>query len=490
MKLAARHRADRSAIPASPDLLSAFVRRVGITDLAVIIWAVLGAQLVRFGPYAGEAKLSLNSSTYIDLQYTTFTTLLILGWVLMLRLHGAYDHRLLGHGPHEFKVVAAASFQLFGVVTIVSYLLRLEVARGFVAIAMPAGMVGLILARRYWRTWLRLHRAQGLMSGAVLVVGDHGHLVDLIRALDSVPSAGYRVVAACCSDAEKATIGHVPVLGNETQAAEIAQRMGVSTVACTSSRILGPGALRRLGWALEGQDIDLVIAPGLTDVAGPRVTTRPVAGLHLLHVEAAAFTGSQLALKTAIDKCGAAVLLLLLSPLFAVVAVLIRRDGKGPVFFRQERIGRGGTSFSMFKFRTMQVDAEAMLTSLLDQSNGQGPLFKLYDDPRITGVGSTLRRYSLDELPQLINVLRGEMSLVGPRPPLRSEVETYAHDVRRRLLVRPGMTGLWQINGRSDLSWDEAVRFDLYYVENWSVITDLTILWRTSRAVLHGSGAY
>jgi exopolysaccharide biosynthesis polyprenyl glycosylphosphotransferase len=210
----------------------------------------------------------------------------------------------------------------------------------------------------------------------------------------------------------------------------------------------------------------------------------------LLHVEAPVFEGPRLAVKTAFDRCAASILLILLSPLFAVVAALIRLDHNGPVFYRQERVGKSGESFPMLKFRTMLVGAEAMLPSLQDRSEGTGPLFKLRDDPRITRIGAKLRRYSLDELPQLINVLRGQMSLVGPRPPLPSEVEVYGRDVRRRLLVKPGMTGLWQINGRSDLSWDEAVRFDLYYVENWSVISDLMILLRTGRAVLRASGAY
>jgi exopolysaccharide biosynthesis polyprenyl glycosylphosphotransferase len=328
------------------------------------------------------------------------------------------------------------------------------------------------------------------MSASVLVVGDRDHLVGLIRALSSVPQAGYRVVAACCRDADRGFIGEVPVLGDESDAADIARRIGVNTVACTSSSRFDAGGLRRLGWALEGQDVDLVVVPRLTDVAGPRVLTRPVAGLSLLHVESPVFAGPKLAIKTAVDRIGAAVLLIVLSPVFAVIAFLIRRDGDGPVFFRQERVGKDGSFFPMLKFRTMQVGSEEALPTLLDQSDGQGPLFKLRADPRITRIGTTLRRYSLDELPQLVNVLRGQMSLVGPRPPLASEVETYGHDVRRRLLVKPGMTGLWQINGRSDLTWDESVRFDLYYVENWSVMSDLMILWRTGRAVLHASGAY
>jgi len=471
------------------------MRRIAVTDLLVIIWAVLGAQLIRFGADPVGAILSdtrapADTTTFPDLKYTAFTLLLIGTWVLMLRLHGAYDRRLLGHGPEEYKVVATASFRLFALVAIASYVLRLDLARGYVAMAMPAGMIGLLVARWLWRKWLAMHREQGLLSDSVLVVGDREHLTGLIRALNSVPEAGYRVVAACCGDAEDGYIGAVPVLGDESEAAEITQRIGANTVACSSSASFDSGGLRRLGWALEGRDVDLVVVPRLTDVAGPRVLTRPVAGLSLLHVEAPVFAGPQLAVKTAIDRIAAAALLIVLSPLFAVVCVLIRRDHKGPVFFRQERIGKDGTSFRMLKFRTMQVGAEVMLPSLKDRSEGQGPLFKLRDDPRITRIGARLRRYSLDELPQLLNVLRGQMSLVGPRPPLASEVETYGHDVRRRLLVKPGMTGLWQINGRSDLSWDESVRFDLYYVENWSVMSDLTILWRTGRAVLRSSGAY
>jgi exopolysaccharide biosynthesis polyprenyl glycosylphosphotransferase len=477
------------AAPSRPDLstkhehflLSGFLRRIGVTDVVVIIWAVLGAQIIRFGSVGATSP---------DLRYVAFSVVLVCAWVLMLRLHGAYDRRLLGHGPEEYKVVATASFRLFAVVTIVSYVLRLDIARGYVAIAMPTGMLGLLVARRLWRKWLTLHRAQGLMSASVLVVGDREHLVGLIQALNSVPQAGYRVVAACCRDAEHGFIGMVPVLGDEADAADIARRIGVNTVACTSSSKFNAGGLRRLGWALEGLDVDLVVVPRLTDVAGPRVLTRPVAGLSLLHVEAPVFVGPQLAFKTAIDRIGAALLLIVLSPVFAVIAILIRRDHRGPVFFRQERVGKGGSFFSMLKFRTMAVGSEEALPSLLDQSDGQGPLFKLRDDPRITPIGTTLRRYSLDELPQLVNVLLGQMSLVGPRPPLASEVETYGHDVRRRLLVKPGMTGLWQINGRSDLTWDESVRFDLYYVENWSVMSDLMILWRTGRAVLHASGAY
>ena len=468
------------------------MRRVGITDFLVIIWAVVGAQLIRFGTSGSEATSPTGGRTTLpDLKYTTFSVGLIIAWLLMLRLQRAYDRRLVGHGPEEYRAVAAASFQLFAVIAITSYVLRLELARGYVAIALPAGMLGLLLSRWIWRKWLTMHRAHGQMSDAVLVVGGHAHLVNLIRALGSVPSAGYRVVAACCSDADHPDIDGVPVVGEESEAAEIAGRIGVDTVACTSSWRFGAGGLRRLSWALEGQDVDLVVAPSLTDVAGPRVLTRPVAGLSLLHVEAPVFAGPKLAMKTVMDRLGAAALLTVLSPLFAVVAFLVWRHDRGPVFFKHERIGKEGQVFRMFKFRTMVTNAESLLPSLLAETGQEaGPLYKIRSDPRVTPVGSWLRRYSVDELPQLINVLHGEMSLVGPRPQVQFEVETYANDVRRRLLVKPGMTGLWQINGRSDLTWDEAVRFDLYYVENWSVMSDLMILFRTGRAVMQASGAY
>jgi exopolysaccharide biosynthesis polyprenyl glycosylphosphotransferase len=473
------------------DVLSGFMRRIGITDLLVISWAVVGAQLIRFGRDGAGAKLPVGAKTLPDLKYTAFSAALIVAWMLMLRLQRAYDRRLLGHGPEEYRAVAVASFRLFSIVAVASYVLRLELARGYVAIALPAGTIGLLLSRWLWRKWLTMHRAQGQMSGSVLVVGSYEHLVNLIRALDSVPAAGYRVVAACCSDADQPLIGRVPVVGDESEAAEIAGRIGVNTVACTSSWRLGTGGLRRLSWALEGQDVDLVVAPSLTDVAGPRVLTRPVAGLSLLHVEAPVFAGPKLALKTAMDRIGAAALLTLLSPLFAVVAFLVWRHDRGPVFFKHERIGKEGQVFRMFKFRTMVTNAESLLPSLLDTLGQEAaPLYKIRSDPRLTPAGSWLRRYSIDELPQLINVLRGEMSLVGPRPQVKFEVETYTDDVHRRLLVKPGMTGLWQINGRSDLSWDEAVRFDLYYVENWSLVSDLMILFRTARAVMQASGAY
>jgi exopolysaccharide biosynthesis polyprenyl glycosylphosphotransferase len=320
----------------------------------------------------------------------------------------------------------------------------------------------------------------------MIVVGDRGHLAGLIAALRDVPEAGFTIVGACCSDGSDPIAG-VPVLGTEHQAARVAERVGADVVACSGSWRLGSEGLRRLGWELEGTGIGLVLAPGMTQVAGPRILTRPVAGLPLLHVEAPTFTGPKRAVKTTFDVVGALFIGLVLSPLLVVVALLVARDGASPLY-KATRIGQGGKPFLMWKFRSMVPDADSM--PLADQHDGAGLLFKLKDDPRITPLGRVIRRTSIDELPQLWNVLRGDMSLVGPRPPLPSEVAKYEQDVYRRLLVKPGMTGLWQVSGRSDLPWDDAVRLDLYYVENWNLVEDLKILWRTALTVIKRQGAY
>jgi exopolysaccharide biosynthesis polyprenyl glycosylphosphotransferase len=249
-------------------------------------------------------------------------------------------------------------------------------------------------------------------------------------------------------------------------------------------------ALRRLAWQLEKDDVELVVAPALMDVAGPRISIRPVAGLPLLHVDHPELSGARQLIKTLFDRVAALTFLLLLAPLFIVISVAIKINSSGPILFRQRRIGRDGRFFTVLKFRTMVPDAEQRKVELLQRNEHDGLLFKIKKDPRITSVGARLRRHSLDELPQLINVLRGDMSLVGPRPPLPEEVAKYGDDVRRRLVVRPGMTGLWQVSGRSDLSWEESVRLDLRYVENWSLMLDLQILWKTWSAVARGSGAY
>jgi exopolysaccharide biosynthesis polyprenyl glycosylphosphotransferase len=267
---------------------------------------------------------------------------------------------------------------------------------------------------------------------------------------------------------------------------------GADTVIVTSSHDLPPRRIRELSWSLEPGRRHLVVAPGLTDVGGPRIHVRPAAGLPLVHIETPRYEGFRSTAKRAFDIASAGAGILLLAPLLVVIALAIRIGSPGPVLFRQPRVGRGGERFDMLKFRSMVVDAEARLAEIVEVGRREtnGVMFKMRDDPRVTPIGRFLRRYSLDELPQLFNVLVGSMSLVGPRPPLEREVAVYENHVNRRFLVKPGITGLWQVSGRANLSWEETVRLDLYYVENWSLVGDLVILWRTMRAVVGRDGAY
>ena len=285
---------------------------------------------------------------------------------------------------------------------------------------------------------------------------------------------------------------NLPVLGYSTDPAKIMQAVqenNIHMVAVSNGHHLTPNQMRQLGWKLADARISLIMAPATTDVAGPRMHIQPLNGLPLVHVSTPRITGASAFAKRSIDVVCSGLGLLLLFPLFAIVALVVKSD-RGPVFFFQERVGIKGQPFKMVKFRSMRTDAEEIKKQLAAQNEGHGLLFKMANDPRVTPVGRFIRKYSIDELPQLWNVFKGDMSLVGPRPPLPEEVEKYEEMVYRRLLVKPGITGLWQVSGRSDLSWEESVRLDLYYVENWSLTTDFVILARTVRAVFAKDGAY
>jgi exopolysaccharide biosynthesis polyprenyl glycosylphosphotransferase len=327
----------------------------------------------------------------------------------------------------------------------------------------------------------------------VLVLGHAQAVGQMTRQLARRYHHGLRVIGACLPAdqlGDAARLVDVPIFGALGAAANSAAAAGADTVMVLSCPELDGPMLRRLAWELERDDIDLIVSSQLVDTAGDRITVRPVDGLPMMHIEHPRLSGGRRLVKSAFDVAGAALLLMLLAPVFLAIGLVIRLDTGGPVFFRQVRVGRGGESFRMYKFRTMHLDAERRFEAMRAQNEHAGVLFKIRDDPRVTRSGRLLRRYSLDELPQLINVLLGEMSLVGPRPPLPSEVEQYPQDMRRRLVVKPGMTGLWQVSGRSDLSWEDSIRLDLRYVENWSLTVDLVILMRTALVVMRGAGAY
>lgn len=469
--------------------------RLLYSDFLVVVAAVFGSQLlwVRVHNYlAGEWVPPQGAQP----NATVYSICIAIAWLGMLALLGTRDPRIAGTGGTEFRRVLIASLATFGGLAVIVYLFDLQLARGYFLIALPAGLSALLLVRHLWRLWLRAQRREGGYSAKVVLAGCPESVAHLARELERMPEAGLQVLGACVpagreDEVEATDTGPIPILGDVDHVFEAVDDLDADTVIITSSDELTAEKVRELSWKLEPGNQHLIVAPALTDIGGPRIHTRPVAGLPLVHVETPKYRGGKLHGKRLFDVVASALLLLGLSPLLLGVAVLIKLSDPGPALFRQRRVGKNGRPFPMLKFRTMVVDAEARLEELKAQADaGNDILFKMVDDPRVTPLGRLLRRYSIDELPQLINVLRGEMSLIGPRPPLASEVEEYEHHVHRRFLVKPGITGLWQVNGRSNLSWEESVRLDLYYVENWTLTGDLAILVRTARAVLGRDGAY
>jgi exopolysaccharide biosynthesis polyprenyl glycosylphosphotransferase len=431
-----------------------------------------------------------------DVDATWFHTvsylLLPLGWLMVLWGNRAYDRRYLGIGTEEFKRVVRAGVVVAASVSFLAFATVTQLSRLSVATALVGALVFILIFRLLARFALHtLRRRSGHAAHRMVLVGTLPEALEVYTAVTRSPAAGLIPVAIHLTDGYAAARGietPVPIYAGRDVLSLVREVAG-DTIAVCGSASWEPGELRRLAWQLEGSGIDLVVAPQLTDIAGPRVHIRPIEGLPLLHVEEPTLSGPALLAKNLLDRVAAGLGLLLLSPLFIAVALAIRISDPGPVFFRQPRVGHEGRTFRVWKFRTMYVDAEDRLAGLVDQNETDGMLFKIKEDPRVFPVGRFLRASSLDELPQLINVLKGEMSLVGPRP-LPADDGDFLGDVRRRLLVRPGMTGLWQVSGRSDLSWDEAVRLDLYYVDNWSLAYDLSILWRTIGVVLARKGAY
>ncbi|WP_416276345.1 sugar transferase [Mycolicibacterium sp. J2] len=467
-----------------------YVLALTITDVFVVGAAMACAQMVRLGrPVTDFDPLT----KYFGLLSVIFGFM----WLGLLTAYRSRSPRVVGAGMEEYRRVLSATLSTIGVVAVTLMIFRPEYARGYLALAFPLGLVFLMLGRSGCRRVLNFYRRRGRCVTSVLAVGNPVAVKSLVQSLDRTWWYGYSVVGVCLTGRpgggtlEVPGVGALPVLGDEGQVEEAIAQVGADTVALTATEHLGPEGVRELSWELDRLGVDLVVSPGMVDVAGPRLTMRPVAGLPLIHVEKPQYSGTKKLQKRAFDVCVAVTVLLMAFPLLLVSALAIKLTSRGPVFYLSERIGLDGKPFRMIKLRTMVADADKMVASLADKNEMDGGvLFKIRQDPRVTPIGRILRRYSVDELPQFINVLKKEMSVVGPRPPLPSEADSYTDQVRRRLLVLPGITGLWQVSGRSDLSWDDSVRLDLSYVENWSISGDLVIAFKTVRTVLGGVGAY
>ena len=413
--------------------------------------------------------------------------LLIGLWVGLIAGYGGYQRRDLGVGTSEFHRVAKATVVAGFAASTLLYFGDVPLSRGFLVCTFVIGAPALLVERLLVRTRIKRHRMSGNLLHRVLAVGPQSAVRDLAETLRRDKRLGYDLVACTVTDSDQGVDLPVPVAGHVGGIGATCQTFGVDTVMITGSTDL---ALREVAWDLEGRDVDLIVVPNLAEIAAYRLMMRPLAGLSFLHVEAPQAHRAAGKLKRAFDLAAGVAVLVALAPLMLVVAACIKLSDGGPVFYRQTRVGRHGDTFDMWKFRSMSVNAESIEAELRAEAGHEGALFKLEHDPRVTRVGRFIRRYSIDEVPQLFNVLNGTMSLVGPRPQQQWEVDTYTEIARRRLHVRPGLTGLWQVSGRSRLTWDEALRLDLYYCDNWSLLSDLTIIGKTVKAVVGKDGAY
>jgi len=464
-------------------------RRLVRSDAFVVAAVLIGAHSVRFGPDWLASVVGPSAPGY------WFVTAAIgVLWLFALHWTRSREARVLGVGPQEFVRVARAGWLVLATVAICGFLTQWQISRGYLLMAVPLGTLALLGYRYLWRRWIHAQRNRGLLQAQVLVVGNEKSASEMVGRLQRTRLAGYNVVGVCLPPHAVATdrkdIGGVPLLGPLRDAATQARSVGAEFIVLCGSDDMSLTESRKLGWSLEGEGIGLIVAPAIVDVAGPRMVMTPVGGLPLLYVDSPEFSGRKYLVKSVFDVVLAVLILAILAVPLTVIAIAVKLDSPGPVLFRQQRLGRGQVSFEMLKFRSMYIDAEQRFEAIAHLNEGDGAMFKMRVDPRVTRVGAVLRRLSLDELPQLVNVIRGDMALVGPRPPLSREADAWEEDVARRQLVKPGITGLWQVSGRSSLSWDESVRLDLYYTENWSLSGDLVILMRTALAVLSRRGAY
>ena len=456
-------------------------RAVMATDLIVAVLCFRIGLVLTDGSLAGNLPGALAGIAAVGLSGSMFGC-------------RVWDRRVLGQGAEEFRRLGNAVITASVMLGLMALAIEVGYFRPWVFAILPATGLCLFLSRYALRQVLHALRRRDLCMHPVLLAGSLDEVADLIARTRRERHYGWSVTGVCIPgmsvEGSQLDVHGVPVVGGLDDVPTLVRINHYRIVAVAPDAHWTRRRLRELAWDMEGVPTELVVAPALMEVTGPRLHVDPVYGLTLLRVSQPTFTGARWMLKSVLDRIAGCVVLLVLAPVMAAVALAIKLEDSGPVLFRQERVGKAGALFRMVKFRSMGVDADQRRAELEALNEGAGPLFKLRADPRVTRVGAFIRRYSLDELPQLLNVVRGDMSIVGPRPPLPAEVERYGKDARRRLLVKPGITGLWQVSGRSDLTWEESVRLDLRYVENWSLMIDLVIVWKTVNAVLRGDGAY
>lgn len=437
----------------------------------------------------------INSGYLFDRVETPLTGAVMVGsWLFLILLRGGYEARYLGVGNEEFKRVVTAGVTMLSAIAIASYVAKSAPPLRLVLPSLLIGTMLVLLGRWLLRVWLGRQRLQGRFQQSTLIVGDRLRSAALSESFATDAVAGFKVVGTV-QPPRVSGIHPRPDARDHVVDAWLDDVMdwidahNVHAVAVAESTAVDPALLRRLAWRLEGPRIDLLVSPVLSDVAGPRMSVRPAAGLPLIHLDEPSLTGPKRTLKRIVDLLVAVPLVVLLAPVYVLIGIAIKFDSLGRALYVSDRIGRSGEVFRCIKFRTMHVGADSIREDVIGDLDDE-VADRYREDPRVTRAGRVLRRWSMDELPQLFNVISGSMSLVGPRPMLPNELALLGDAEHRRHLTKPGMTGLWQISGRKEVSWDDRMRMDLHYIETWSIALDVVILAKTAKAVITGHGAY
>jgi exopolysaccharide biosynthesis polyprenyl glycosylphosphotransferase len=466
-----------------------YTRRLLITDTTAVVLSIFAAGLIHFEDLVNTFNTTTEGILRIQLNPAALAWAMGITWLVSLKLNGSREDRIIGGGSDEYKRIFGSSITVISLLALAALFLKLDVSRLFVAFSLIFGTVALIAGRWAWRQWLRKKRESNQLKERVAIAGPATLIQELAEKLQKDKQGPYTPSLL------------IPLSGklqsklkqeeDFTDPAETLRRHKIDALIVVGTDTMSSKRLKQISWNMEKSNATLIVAPGLLEVAGPRVHTRPISGMPLIEIETPKFSGGKYIIKQIFDITLATIALVLTAPIMLIAAIVVKTDG-GPIFFLQERHGKDGKIFKMIKFRSMIVGAEKLHEQLKKQKQNEltnSNMFKDPEDPRITKVGKFIRKFSIDELPQIFNVLKGDMSLVGPRPPLPSEVKEYEKHVHRRLYVKPGITGIWQVSGRSSLSWEETVRLDLNYVESWSVVTDLVIMSRTVEVLLNQKGA-
>ncbi|GGG29151.1 polyprenyl glycosylphosphotransferase [Rhodococcoides trifolii] len=458
-----------------------YVKQALILDISIVAAAAGFAFLVDMG-----GKTSVGPGQSISMAVL---------WTLFLAVLRTRDTAIVGNGYEEYRRVITATAALVGVIAIVALFLQAGIAREYLVLSFPTGLIGLVLGRHFLRRRLAQSRGRGENVNDMIVVGTVESVRSLSHRFDSTASAGYRVIGACVPnyDGDTLVVGDriVPVFGDLSSLDFAITTTTATAVAVASTEQLGYEGMKNLAWKLDNHDIDLIVSPGVADLSVPRMRIEPIDGLPILQIGQPSFEGAHVAAKSVFGFFLASFGLVVTAPVLLAAAIAIKLEDGGPVFFRQRRVGRGGKVFRIWKLRTMVVNADSIVSDARDAAGqNESVFYKSANDARITKIGRFLRRTSIDELPQLFNVIAGDMSIVGPRPLVEGEGSNIAHFIQRRSLVKPGVTGLWQVSGRSDVTEEERIRLDHLYIDNWSPVQDLVIVWRTIAAVIKSDGAY